>query len=49
MLVEAGTVKEQEVHARKCRVGKFGRSSCFSVNSDTHTITHTHTHTHSVA
>ena len=48
MLVEAGTVKEQAVHARKCRVGKFGRSSCFSVNSDTHTITHTHTHTHSV-
>ena len=40
MLVDAGTVKEQAVHARKCSVGKSGRSSCFSVNSDRHTHAH---------
>lgn len=31
IFVPGGTVKVQPVHARKCKVGRDGKSSCFSV------------------
>lgn len=33
IVVPAGMVKVQPVHARKCKVGRSGRSSCFNVKA----------------